>query len=163
PATRATLRRVLDTAADATVVCDINLRAPFFDQDVVEASLKCADLVKLNDDELDLLQEWYGLPGGHDAAAEALLARFDLATLCVTRGAEGAVLWHEGMRHVHAGHRADVVDTVGAGDAFLAMLLSELLAGTDGAAALDRANRLGAYVAEQPGATPVYARGDLFH
>ena len=90
------------------------------------------------------------------------MERFAVDTLCVTRGAEGALLWHEGERYAHPGYQANVVDTVGSGDAFLAMLLTQLLAGAPGAEALDWANRLGAYVAGQPGATPVYSRRDLF-
>ncbi|MEO1571619.1 MAG: carbohydrate kinase [Bacteroidota bacterium] len=162
PTTRATLERMLSATPTATAVFDINLRAPFVDRAVVERSLARADIVKLNDDELVLLQAWYGLPDGMDASAEGLMERFAVDTLCVTRGAEGALLWHEGERYAHPGYQANVVDTVGAGDSFLAMLLTQLLAGAPGAEALDWANRLGAYVAGQPGATPVYSRRDLF-
>ncbi|MEM6784392.1 MAG: carbohydrate kinase [Bacteroidota bacterium] len=160
--TRNTLQHVLDTATAATVVFDINLRAPHEDAGVVEASLHRAQVVKLNDDELARLQDWYGLPGGQDAAAETLMDRFGLTTLCVTLGADGAILWHDGERHAHRGHPTTVVDTVGAGDSFLAMLLRGLLAGDDAPLALDRANRLGAFVAGQPGATPAYSYADLF-
>jgi fructokinase len=55
----------------------------------------------------------------------------------------------------------DVRDTVGSGDAFLAALLSGLLAGADDAAILQHANLLGAYVATQFGAIPVYQQETL--
>lgn len=162
PVTRTTLQSALDAATDATVVFDINLRTPFEDAAVVEASLHRSDVVKLNDDELTRLQNWYGLPDGQDEAAVALMDRFGLATLCVTLGADGALLWHNGARHAHPGFPTRVVDTVGAGDSFLAMLLRGLLLAEPAPDALDRANRLGAFVAGQPGATPVYSRADLF-
>ena len=55
-----------------------------------------------------------------------------------------------------------MADTVGAGDAFLAALLAALLGGAGPAAALDRANRLGAFVAGHRGATPPYGLADVF-
>lgn len=99
---------------------------------------------------------WFGLPSAPRAAVQALAERFGAAAVCLTRGAEGAALWHEGRWTEHSGYRVEVADTVGAGDAFLAGLLSGYLAGRDAAATLERACRLGAYVATQVGSTPRY-------
>lgn len=159
--TRSTITRVLEAATEATVVYDINVRPPHVDRGTVETAFQRADLAKINDDELDVLRQWYGLPDSDEAAAEALLRRFDLTTLCVTRGAHGAWLWHEGKHEVHPGYDVEVADTVGAGDAFLAMLLTELRAGCSPAESLSAANRLGAYVASQEGATPDYDRASV--
>jgi fructokinase len=146
---------------DAMGVFDINLRPPYIDRPVIERSLRAADVVKMNREELGRLRGWFDLPAGPEAAMDALGGRFDCTTVCVTCGGDGARLWTEGRTWHHPGHAATVVDAVGAGDAFLAALLSGLLRGEDGAALLDLANRLGAYVASHAGAIPDYAVDDL--
>jgi fructokinase len=143
--------------SDALGVFDVNLRPPYVDRSVIERSLRAADVVKMNREELGRLRGWFDLPDGPGAAMDALGERFDCPTVCVTWGGDGARLWREGRTWHHPGHDATVADTVGAGDAFLAALLSGLLRDTDGAALLDLANRLGAYVAAHAGAIPDYA------
>jgi fructokinase len=76
--------------------------------------------------------------------------------VCITRGGNGAGLWTGGEWHDAAGIPAATLDTVGAGDAFLAALLAGWLEGRAPAETLERANRLGAYVAAQRGAMPEY-------
>ncbi|MFB6279788.1 MAG: carbohydrate kinase [Salinibacter sp.] len=151
---RQTIRQLCET--EALRVFDINLRPPFVDPAVVERSMEAADVVKFNDDELARLQGWFDLPDGLEAAVADLADAFGARAVCVTGGSEGAWLWRDGSFWHHPGHEADVVDTVGAGDAFLAALLAGLLADHDGEVVLDRANRLGAYVAAHSGALPAY-------
>jgi fructokinase len=74
--------------------------------------------------------------------------------VCVTRGSQGAALLHDGQYSEHSGFPAEVRDTVGAGDAFLAVLLAGLLAGSSDAELLQHANLMGAYVVTQFGALP---------
>lgn len=143
-------------ATDALRVFDINLRPPYIDREVVERSLTSADVVKLNDHELRRLRSWFDLPSGAEAAMDELAATFKCSAVCVTWGGEGARLWKDGQCWSHPGYAAEVADTVGAGDAFLAALLSGILNDLDGATVLDRANQLGAYVASRSGALPSY-------
>ena len=146
---------------DGLKVFDVNLRPPFVDRAHVEASLHAADLVKLNEDELQVIADWLGITGGLPEAVGRLSEQCATPTVCVTRGAEGAVLWREDQLFEHAGYRVAVADTVGAGDAFLAGLLHSGLAGASGGEMLAFANRVGAYVAGQQGATPAYDRDVL--
>ncbi|MBN1673363.1 MAG: carbohydrate kinase [Kiritimatiellae bacterium] len=150
--TRQTVRRLLEVKAKK--VFDVNLRPPFDGCAVVEESLRAADVVKLNDDELRRLTEWFGLPAGLRDAAAALSDRYACETVCVTRGANGACLWHQGAWHDHPGFSVEVADAVGSGDAFLARLLSGFLAKEHAESMLAAANALGAYVATRHGATP---------
>jgi fructokinase len=77
--------------------------------------------------------------------------------LCVTRGGDGAALVSSsGAVAQHPGFEVTAVDTVGAGDSFLATLLDSLLAGATPTAAVERACRVGAFVATQQGATPAH-------
>lgn len=156
---RQTLRALREVAA--LRVCDVNLRVPLVSREIVTESLQGADLAKLNDDEVGTLAEWFGLPTGLSDAIRAISDRFEVGTVCVTRGGNGALLLRRGELHDHPGYRAEVADTVGAGDAFLAALLSALLGGASSEDALDQANRLGAFVAGQSGAIPVYDPADV--
>lgn len=151
---RRTIQRLCET--ERLCVFDLNLRPPYIDQSVSERSLEATDVVKLNEDELRYLQDWFDLPDDPEAAIADLAGAFDCSALCVTSGDEGACLWWEGSTWHHPGYAVRVTDTVGAGDAFLSALLSGLLTDRNGDALLDLANRLGAYVASRPGAIPTY-------
>ena len=149
---RETIRRLWET--DALMVYDINLRAPFEDREIVGASLRRADVVKLSAEELERVSEWFELRGDFEATMRALAAEFACDVVCVTRGSEGAALLHDGAFTEHPGYAVEVKDTVGAGDAFLAVLLAGLLSGATDAALLQHANLIGAYVTTQYGAVP---------
>jgi fructokinase len=142
-------------------VFDVNLRPPFVDPAVIDFGLRHCELLKLNDAELRHLRQTLNLPAGDADAARAISDRFGCNTVCVTRGAGGAMLLRSGKIHDHPGHRVDAVDPVGAGDAFLAALLDGLLQAGDGEAALDAACATGAYVATQPSATPPLDRAAI--
>jgi fructokinase len=150
--TRDTLRRILDTRA--LKVLDVNLRPPYDDREIIRDSLRRADVVKLNEEEMQRLASWLDLRGDLQRTAAALAETFHCYTVCVTRGPHGAALWRDGRWSEHPGFEVDVRDTVGSGDAFLAVLLAGLLKGTDDEALLHHANLIGAYVATQHGAVP---------
>jgi fructokinase len=137
-------------------VFDPNLRAPFYNRELVETGLHGAGLLKVNEEECALLADWYGTAATPEAVQPELARRFGVRALCVTLGPEGAKLHWEGQWHTQPGIKTQVADTVGAGDAFLAMLLAALLAGVSPAGALERAARLASFVASQPGAVPDY-------
>ena len=150
---RSTIKRLLAEAR--VLVFDVNLRPPFDSRSVVEESLEAADIVKLNDAELDQLTGWFSLRGDDMANRAAALAdQFACATVCVTRGENGALLWHGGEVYEHGGFRVEVADTVGSGDAFLAAFLKGYFDMDDPAELLAFANAAGAYVATKNGATP---------
>ncbi|MEP7002391.1 MAG: carbohydrate kinase [bacterium] len=150
---RETIERVWES--DAIMVFDVNLRPPFDDRDVVARSLEHANIVKVSHTELQQLVEWFGLPASMRDAAAALAETFECDTVCVTRAALGAGLWHAGAWTEHPGFEVEVRDTVGAGDAFLAVLLTGLLAGSPASSVLEHANLIGAYITTQYGAVPM--------
>jgi len=152
---RETIRAfVRATRARCLRVLDINLRQKYFDGPTIRESLRYASVLKLNDSELPVVARLLGLEGGRREVIDGLLAAYPLQVIAFTRGPEGSVLYAHGRTSDHPGLRAEVVDTVGAGDAFTAALVVGLLAGHD----LDRinafANRIASYVCSQPGATP---------
>jgi fructokinase len=137
-------------------VFDPNLRAPHISRELCEAGMRGAALVKINEDECRLFAQWYGSECTAEALWDALAPRFAIGALCVTLGAAGSQLWWQGRWYRQAAAPVQVVDTVGAGDSFLAMLVCELLGGSDAPTALARAARLSSFVASQPGAVPAY-------
>ena len=163
PASRETILQFLRSTQPQTLrVFDVNLRAPFYSRDVIEASLPLADVVKLNRDELPLLAGILGIPfRGERNSAEALLHAYKPKLICVTRGGCGSLLVAKEGAAEHPGFRVVVVDTVGAGDAFTATLVHHCLRGTPLNEMSEAANRVGAWVATQAGATPVPPRGNL--
>lgn len=149
---RRTLTELLAVATRTAL--DINLRAPHYDQGTITALLEGANLLKLNEEEFALLTQWYFGSEPTEDTVRQLAERFGLDTVCITRGAQGAELWHEGQRWEQAGFPVEVADTIGSGDAFLGTLLSKLLRGDPPPECLRYACAVGAYVASQPGATP---------
>lgn len=147
-------------------VFDINLRPPFIDPELCVEHAKECWLLKLNDDELPEMYQWCGLEGlSLDPSdlqsvipmACAVREVLECDNLCVTRGGDGAALVSSsGAVAQHPGFKVTAVDTVGAGDSFLATLLDSLLSGKTATFALERACRIGAFVATQQGATPVH-------
>ncbi|MGE5204573.1 MAG: carbohydrate kinase family protein [Chlamydiota bacterium] len=157
PASRETIQQFLrSTRPQALRVFDVNLRAPFYSAEVLAASLPLAHVIKLNHDELPLVAQLLGIPfSGERAAAEALLRRHGARLVCVTRGGCGSLLLGEQGADEHPGFRVSVADTVGAGDAFTAALVHYYLLAASLAKMNESANRVGAWVASQVGATPI--------
>lgn len=112
---------------------DINLRAPWYDRDTVTASLRAAQIVKLNDEELAVVAGMFGWPLLDEfEQASALQREFELQQVLVTCGAAGCWLLDAQQQLHRARPTSDnrpVVDTVGAGDAFAAVFMQGLLLG----------------------------------
>ncbi len=151
-------RESIQLFADASSlkVVDLNLRPPYDDQDIVKLTLELTDVLKLNQDELYQLKDWFKLPKSDQEAVLRLVDEYELQTVCVTQGAEGAILYFENQWFFHEGYEIDVVDTVGAGDAFLAVLITGILNNVDPIKILDYASYLGAFVATEYGPIPMY-------
>jgi len=155
PARQAVGELLLAAPARCLRVFDINLRQHYHSLELIEGGMRAADVLKLNDVELDRLGPPLGLAGEARDRIGQLAARYKLALVALTRGAGGSLLFADGTFSDHPGLPASVVDTVGAGDAFTACLTMGWLHGR----ALDRINRhaneVAAFVCSQAGATPV--------
>jgi fructokinase len=158
---RATIGNFLKAASEQAVkVFDVNLRQPYYAQEILSQSMRLADIVKVNDEELPKIMALTGLTHKDErSSAEVLLTTFDLKLVCVTRGGRGSLLARKNQIHEHPGFRVKVSDTVGSGDAFTAALVHEYLNGSSLEKMNDMANRVGAWVATQKGGMPVPARG----
>ena len=143
------------TREDCLRVYDVNLRQDWYTAECIAASLQRADLVKLNDDELAVLKELLDLVGDDPTAAcQCIRARYDVGVVCVTRAEKGCLLVGDSQAVDIPGTPVEVVDAVGAGDAFTATLISALLEEWPLADAGAFANRVGGLVASRAGAMP---------
>jgi fructokinase len=159
---RSTIRSFLAASHSAVRVFDVNFRQHFYTAEVFAESLKLATVVKLNHEELPRIMHVFGLEHhGEEASVRCLLSRYELQLVCVTRGDNGSLLASADEFDEHPGFKVKVVDTVGAGDAFTAAMVHGYLRGTSLAEINETANRVGAWVASQPGATPALKPGGL--
>lgn len=150
--------RYLMVSSQAEGFLDVNLRDPWVRQDILRGSLELARSVKLNEQELHRLAGMFAL-AGHDVRTwgRSLLDAFGLRRLLVTRGAAGACLLDDevGVLEVTGAKRkVEVVDSVGAGDAFTAVFLLGLDLGWPPALTLERADCFAAAVCGLRGAVP---------
>ncbi|MFQ5731310.1 MAG: carbohydrate kinase [Planctomycetaceae bacterium] len=154
---RETVHRCLQATRPACLrVFDANLRQEFYDRETIERSLQAAGVVKLNGDEATVLRELLALPTGDDRAfASSLRERFEVALVCITRGAEGCLLADGDDCVDLPGTEVNVVDAVGAGDAFTAALIDARLHGLTLQTTAEFANAVGGLVATRSGAMPV--------
>ncbi|RZL14347.1 MAG: carbohydrate kinase [Pedobacter sp.] len=138
-------------------IFDINLRAPFYATSTLEILLGYADVLKVNDEELLILKSALELTGNNnEQLLKQLSKQFNIATICLTLGANGAQILHEEKLYHHKGYQVKVADTVGAGDAFLATFVASYLNDFPMDTVLDRACKVGSFVASQHGANPPY-------
>jgi fructokinase len=154
-----TLFKLLETSV--LKILDINLRPPFYTADLLDRLLTKADILKINEDELTLLADFYDLPNKMDTALEKLSELFSFELVCITLGNKGAAIYLDGDIINHPGYPVEVKDTVGSGDAFLAGLVSKYLTRESPEKILDFACALGALVASFNGATPQYSEEDI--
>ena len=165
---RKTIHAFLDaTPADALRVFDINLRQSWYTAEVIAESLQRANILKINDEELDVVATMLlGEPTipGHLIAEDAektrricreLISRYDLDMLILTCGAIGSYVFTMEEESYITTPKVKVADTVGAGDSFTATFVAQLLLGKPIPEAHKKAVDVSAFVCTQNGAMPV--------
>ena len=135
--------------------CDINMRPPHVNGQAVDESLRHADLLKLNEEELAAIQKMYAVPASEDDSLGWLRETFTIRTVALTRGSRGSRL-HQGETKIElsAERPPRIVDTVGAGDGFAAVLAAGLLRGYPLKETAMLATRFAARICGNPGAVP---------
>jgi fructokinase len=151
--TRTTLNKLLGKAKYK--IFDVNLRAPYYTTDVLVELMLKADFIKLNDEELREISRELGSPyNSFEQNIKFIAEKTNTKQVCVTKGEFGAVLYYNDKFYYNSGYFIKVVDTVGAGDSFLASLIVRLLRGKSPQKSLNYACAIGALVAGQEGANP---------
>jgi len=163
PITRKTILRFLRSAKNAVRLFDVNSRADAAAlQAIVPESLEAANALKMNQDEMKLLQTL--LYRQHDSSRkfiDFLIKKYELKIVAVTLGAAGCEIFDGSSSCKAESLPVHVLDTTGAGDAFAAGLIHQLLRRAPLREIAEYANRLGAFLCTQSGATPVFGPEDL--
>jgi len=144
-------------------VFDVNLRAPFYQQSVIEQLLHKADIVKMNDEELEEIIGWYNIKESMEEHMTFLIEKFKIDTLVVTAGKDGAYCMHDGLLSKQKGFPVKVIDTVGSGDSFLAALIFKILDGYSWQESMQFACATGSLVATKSGGTHAIDENTILH
>jgi fructokinase len=156
PATERLVLQVLQSAPRARRFYDMNLRTGHWNLALVERLARLATVLKLNGSEAEILfREFLGdRPFNLEEFCRYCSSRFRAETVCVTLGGKGCAVFTKDTFAHFQGFAVDVVDTVGAGDAFAAAFLH----GLDAQWPIERvarfANAVGAIVTTRAGAIP---------
>jgi fructokinase len=155
PQARQLTMDLLDRASAARRFYDVNLRSDGYTPTLIQQLMSRATMVKLNHEEVEAIALMFG--SRHGSLEEFCRTYADLykwAGVCVTRGSLGCTVLMGGQYIEAPGYPVQVVDTVGAGDAFAAAFLHGLGSGWSTPEIADFANRVGALVASRRGAIP---------
>lgn len=152
---RASVLKFLEAVpASALKVFDINLRQHFYTPEILRKSLEIADVLKINDEEIVTLSEMFGLGNDPREACRKLIGQYSLRFVLLTKGARGSEVISPDEVIPQGVGKVDVVDTVGAGDAFTAAFTVAYLRGDSLADAQKLAGEVTAYVCSHKGAMP---------
>lgn len=165
PVSRATIQAFLKRASarkDCLIVFDINLRQHYYSLEVIEETLSLSGILKINDEELEVVARLMGKEHLPEADfCRHLLETYALEMVILTMGSSGSKVYtRDGVSFVKA-EKVDVVSTVGAGDAFTGVFISSLLSGKSVPAAQKLATRAAAFVCRHAGAMPEFPKSLL--
>jgi len=151
----AILKLLNNTNNNCIKIFDINLRQNFYNREIIINSLAHANVLKLNELELSIVSDLLGVNGGEESEKlRKLQKKYSLRLIALTKGDCGSILFNGERISKHPGFKVEVLDTVGAGDAFTAAVAVGLIKKWDLDTINDFANKLGGYVCTQQGATP---------
>ncbi|MDR7130667.1 fructokinase [Algoriphagus sp. 4150] len=142
-------------------VFDVNFRPPFYDFEIIVTLLGFTDILKINEDELEIFADYFAIDPGIESVCSHLDGHYPMDLICVTQGSKGAMIYKQGEIISHDGYKVTVADSIGAGDAFLSGFIKTYLDSQPLDQVLDFACKLGAFVAGKKGGTPRYEISDI--
>ncbi len=152
---RKTIQNLLSSVpADCLKVFDINLRQNFYSKESIESSITMANILKINDEEIKIIGNMFGLGNEEEEIAEKALRKFRLEYIALTKGSAGSWMFSAFDSSFLPTPKVNIADTVGAGDSFTAAMIAGILSGKKLAEVHQLAIDVSAYVCTQAGATP---------
>ena len=153
---RTTIQQFLDaTPADCLRIFDINLRQHFYNKEIIQDSIRRCNILKINDEELELVGQLFGYPDlNFENKCWLILGKYNLDMLVLTCGTNGSYVFTPGNVSFQPTPKVKVADTVGAGDSFTGSFVASILKGKTVAEAHSIAVQVSAYVCTQNGAMP---------
>tara|TARA_B100001540_G_C15677634_1_gene583287 strand:- start:65 stop:907 length:843 start_codon:yes stop_codon:yes gene_type:complete len=134
-----------------TFVCDLNLREPFYNFQTIDLCLSSADVLKINDEELNYLSKVFKV----DDVIVWLRNEYGISKVLLTEGSKGAILYWEGKIVSCPVEKVEnIKDTVGAGDSFTSMFLYGVIKKLPLNLAMQRAGEFAGLICQTKGAVP---------
>lgn len=140
---------------DTLKVFDINLRQNFYDKETLHESLLRCNVLKINDEELEIVSQMFGLFATDPKdRLQKILTQYGLKLVILTCGTNGSyILTSESVSYLQT-PQIKVADTVGAGDSFTAAFCAALTHGKSIRESHELAVEVSAYVCTQQGSMP---------
>ncbi len=135
---------------------DINLRSPYYNMNLIEELMISSDFIKFNHEEIEEICALYiKKKGTLENMIETISEKTKTKNICVTMGEKGACYYTNNSFYYQDGFKISVLDTVGAGDSFIATLVEGILNKMKPQKILKKACAVAALVASKEGATPL--------
>jgi len=136
-------------------VYDINLRQKYYNKELISESLSIANVFKINDDEVELFKQLFGLEGSETEVCRKIKETYSLEYLALTKGEKGSYLFYENEMSFLPTPLVVVEDTIGAGDSFTSAMVMGILNKQPLTEIHRKAVEISAFVCTQKGATPI--------
>lgn len=140
--------------AGTDLFCDLNLRQGCYDDRIILRSLEYSNMLKINEEELHKL---LNLESVNDSTYEIdqLLNKYNIKNMIITKGKDGSS-WYAGNKNINRKIRKNIniVDTVGAGDAFAAVAAAGYLQKIPIKKILELSTEFASYICTIQGALP---------
>jgi len=162
---RYTIKRFVESVNNNTVkVFDVNLRQNYYSRPIIINSMKLCSILKFNEEELSIIINMLNLEKKKNEKdyCKLIIDEYDLKLMCLTKGKNGSLIMDRSDYFYYTGNRINIVDTVGAGDAFTAAMVIQYLNGENLEEISRSANFLGSWVASKRGPTPTYSK-EILH
>ena len=138
-------------------IFDINLRQQFYTKELIHDNLLACNVLKINDEELEIVSEMYGFSGlSVEDKCRRLLEQYHLNMVILTCGVNGSYVFAPSKKSFLETPKVEVADTVGAGDSFTGAFAASLLAGKSIEKAHQLAVKVSAFICTQKGAMHEY-------
>lgn len=142
-------------------IFDINLRPPFYSKELLERLLYYVDILKVNEEELEILAGWIGNFDDEIEKITAVKDEYNIDVIIVTKRTAEVICIDNNEIFIHPIFPIKVRDTFGSGNAFLAGFLHQFLRGKNTEACLELASVMGAIVSTKVGATPTINKNEI--
>lgn len=143
---------------DALRFFDINIRQNYYSKELILDLLEKANILKINDEELEMLRPMMDLGGDYEVCCKALLEKYGLKYVILTAGSKFSAIYSTDENSVIGTPKVAVADTVGAGDSFSGAFVYSILAGKSLKEAHRKAVNTAAFVCSKEGAWPEYSK-----
>ena len=149
-----TVKTIIKNSNIENIYCDINIRPPFFSDNVILFALENSNILKISDEELHYVTEVCGLKELQDISKKYKNLKFIL----FTQGEKGALVYDCKNQKVHkeSAPKVKVASTVGAGDSFGATFICEYFKTNNIEKSLNKATEISAFVVSKKEAIPEY-------